>query len=432
MDNFRHLAKPSIATGPLPAPALPGAPLRAPEPPAAPAAPAPPKALTGEIKPPVTTPNNRQAADNMLNEKLPWETGPAPAKPEAPKAPPAVPKPAAQRPSFDAQVPGRPRMPERAQRDTRPLSTSALPDFLDDALRSINHNESASRALQTAHKGIAAALAAHLARPDTVCQVPGKSTCVAATVQKALARQNPELYSLIVSELVVLGSARLPNGAALSISKANLMWIDAQNLTPERKLNALVQAALMELGASGEGYMLAGDAFAATPGKAPGLSLDQARKLIETLLKAPVLDPRDLKAKWDGHYKAKGETPPSDPLATTPSRELVRKLLAGAEAGTFAVVRARDDEGALLRDRDGRPFLEEQEEDEESRRKHPPKKSHMVQIVAVDDAAGTVTYIDALGTQRTVEAASFARIMLMTTRSSELEGIGSSFGAAIA
>jgi hypothetical protein len=55
----------------------------------------------------------------------------------------------------------------------------------------------------------------------------------------------------------------------------------------------------------------------------------------------------------------------------------------------------------------------------------------MVQIVAVDDVAGTVTYIDALGTQRTVEAASFARIMLMTTRSSELEGIGSPFGAAI-
>jgi hypothetical protein len=233
-----------------------------------------------------------------------------------------------------------------------------------------------------------------------------------------------------VSELAVHGSVRLPSGAMVVLSRANLAWIEAQGFSPSQKLNAMVQAALMELGAPGQGYLLASDSFAAAPGKAPGMSLDQARKLIETLLKAPVLDPRDLKAKWDGHYQAAGQVPPSDPLTTTPSADLVRKLLEGAEAGTFAVVRARDAAGNVLRDLDGRPFVEEDEEDEE-RRRQAPKKTHMVQIVAVDDAAGTVTYIDALGTQRTIAAASFARIMLMTTRSNELEGIGSPLGAAI-
>lgn len=368
----------------------------------------------------------RQAASDMLNDVLPWETAEAPARPQ----PPAAPKPPAARPAFNPTAPAMPRLPDRPQRDTRPLSTTALPDFIGAAARAAEGAIGAGRSLKAGHPELAAALAAHLDRPDTVRQVPGKSTCVAATVQKTLARQNPELYSALVSGLVTDGSARLPNGATLAVSKANLNWIAAQGFTPEQKLNALMQAALMEAGAPGQGYLLASDGFSASPGKAPGLSLDQARKLIETLLKTPVLDPRELKAKWDGHFQAAGQIPPSDPLTTTPSPDLVRKLLEDAEAGTFAVVRARDAAGALLRDRDGRPFLEE-EEDEEARRAHPPKKTHMVQIVAVDDVAGTVTYIDALGTQRTVEAASFARIMLMTTRSSELEGIGSPFGAAI-
>lgn len=422
-----------MSTGPLSAAGTPAAAPKPSETPASPAAPAPAKALTNDLSAPNMGQQMREAADNLLNDKLPWEADATPKSPTAdfPKAPPAVPKLAAPRPTFDSKLPGQPRIPDRPQRDTRPLSTRALPDLIESVRLDHTDKLSAFKALQAGHKDLAAALAAHLARPDTVVQVPGTSTCVAATVQKTLARQNPELYKQLASELAMRGAAQLPNGVALAVSKANMAWIDQQGFSPEQKLNALVQAALMELGAPGEGYMLATDSFAGKPGKAPGLSLDQARKLIETLLKAPMLDPRDLKAKWDGHFLAAGQMPPTDPLTTTPSPELVRKLLGGAEAGTFAVVRARDNAGALLRDADGRPFLEEEEENEENRRKHPPKKTHMVQIVAVDDAAGTVTYIDALGTQRTVEAASFARIMLMTTRSSELEGIGSPLGAAI-
>jgi hypothetical protein len=425
-----------MSTGPLSAAGTPAAapkPPEAPAAPAAPAAPVPPKAPTGDMSAPNMGQQMRQAADNLLNDKLPWEADAKPKSPTAdfPKPPPAVPRPVANRPAFEAKLPAQPRIPDRPQRDTRPLSSRALPDLIESVRLDHTDKLGAFKALQTANKGLAAALAAHVARPDSVVQVPGTSTCVAATVQKTLARQNPELYKQIVSELAMRGVAQLPNGTTLAVSKANSAWIDSKGFSPEQKLNALVQSALMELGAPGDGYMLASDSFAAKPGKAPGLSLDQARKLIETLLKAPMLDPRDLKAKWDGHFLAAGQMPPTDPLTTTPSPELVRKLLGGAEAGTFAVVRARDNAGALLRDADGRPFLEEEEENEENRRKHPPKKTHMVQIVAVDDEAGTVTYIDALGTQRTVEAASFARIMLMTTRSSELEGIGSPLGAAI-
>jgi hypothetical protein len=425
LDNFRNISKPNLSTGPLSAPGSPGAAARQA---AQPAAPTPAQRITGDLsafRPGV----DRQAADNLLNEALPWEMD-APAAPEAPEAPPSLPKPKAAKPSFDAQMPAMPRIPTPPQRGTGQLANSALPEFSGALKRGTTDGLNAARLVEVTHPDIASALEAQLARPDVVAQVPGKSTCVAATVQKTLARQNPQLYALIVNELVGLGNAQLPNGASLTVSKANMAWINAQNFTPDQKLNALVQAALMELGAPGQAYLLASDSFGANPAKAAGLSLDQARKLIETLLKTPVLDPRDLKAKWDGHYQAKGEVPPADPLTTTPSPELVRELLEGAEAGNFAVVRARDNAGRLLRDHDGRPFLEEDENDE-SRRVQPPKKTHMVQIIAKDDVAGTVTYIDGLGAQRTVEAASFARILLMTSRTNELEGIGSPDGAAI-
>lgn len=405
MDGF-DFSKKRLPGATPPKPGAPNDLPAAPEKPVPPAPVAAPRRLTGDLsmfKPAAST---GASASATPTEAMPWEP-PAPAEGAAPSPP---------------QAPAPPQRP----------APQALPTPLAGVgpLRRTTSNLNTGKLLQTNHKPIADALAAQLQNPELISQVAGKGTCVAATVQKTLARQNPELYRQLASELVALGAGRLPMGGELKVSAINRNWIEAQGFSPADKLNALMQAALMELGAPGQGYVLASDSFTAQPAKPPGLSLDQARKLIETLLKTPMLDPRELKTKWDAHFEAAGELAPADPLASTPTPDLVRTLLEGAEAGTFAVVRARDNTGALLRGPDGRPLVDEDDEDKE-RRKRPPKQNHLVQIIAVDDQAGTVTYIDALGTQRTVEAASFAKILLMSTRSSELEGIGSPNGAAI-
>ena len=411
MDSFNLPPKPnppSVVPGSLAARTPASEPVKAPAPGSDAGAQAALRRLAGD-KSAVANPAGASTveAGQALYDALPWDAAEAQEAPEPPPPDHAPPQP------------------------VRRSALSALPGAAPGApARPLPGSPNPLAALEAKQPALAAAVADHLADPDTICQVPGKGTCVAATVQKALARQSPELYATMVQGLIT-GGVRLRGGQWLQASSANLSWIDAQGLTGKARVDALMQAALMELGAPGMGYSLADDRFNAQPTKLPGLSLDQARRLIEGLLKAPVLDPRDLKATWDEHHAALGLTPPRDPLDGELSAELARKLLERAEAGSFAVVRSRDNNGALLRDAAGRPLVEGlEDEEEEKRRKRPPKRSHMVQIIAVDEKENTVTYIDALGAQRTLPSTTFARIMVMTSRASELEGIGCPSGVA--
>jgi hypothetical protein len=85
------------------------------------------------------------------------------------------------------------------------------------------------------------------------------NTCVAADVQRAIAKMNPQKYFAFASELLTHGHATLPNGKKLVVSAENRKWIDHQKLSPNQHLNAYFQCGLMEYANGNARYDIALD-----------------------------------------------------------------------------------------------------------------------------------------------------------------------------
>lgn len=107
-------------------------------------------------------------------------------------------------------------------------------------------------------------------RPSEIRQLAGRDTCAAAEAQFEWADANPDEYTRVARELLERGEATIVrNGREIVLSvdggfgdRRNSAWIDAQDFSPMERLNATMQAALMNH-ASGHpespGYDLAAD-----------------------------------------------------------------------------------------------------------------------------------------------------------------------------
>jgi hypothetical protein len=164
-----------------------------------------------------------------------------------------------------------------------------------------------------------AALVHQIAEPGQILQVRD-NTCAAAGIQAAIAQANPALYATLALDLTMPPNrSTLPDGKVLQVSEANRAWIEAQNLTPEARINAYVQAALMDL-ANGEAeYRIDDDQSARTvsvpdwiPGfggdpftfLTQGLSILQAQQLTEVAGGVPIINPATFTGRNAGEHSA--------------------------------------------------------------------------------------------------------------------------------
>lgn len=239
---------------------------------------------------------------------------------------------------------------------------------------------------------------AQLARPEGTIIQAREHACVAATVQLAIARDNPAQYFQMATDLAASGEAKLPNGEVIRVSAKNLAWIDAQDLPPAERTNAIFQAALMDY-ASGGGYDMASDLVTTKEAEnvtstMHGLKPAQAQKLNEALLQVPTLEGPgffDRLLEKIGY----GSTPAE--AAAESLTDAMAAALEGGHGGVMVVV------SAGLEEIDLPPALKRFLPQEDWR----VPRFHMVLVKGVQD--GQVTYVDPTGQTRTESLADFSK-----------------------
>lgn len=142
---------------------------------------------------------------------------------------------------------------------------------------------------------VAQAVLQQISNPDDNVLQAKDNTCAAATAQKTLAETNPAAYFKLATDIITKGSTTLPNGDTVSLSSPNRTWIDAQGFTDSQKMDAMVQAALMDYADGSKArFDIASDRSTTLDGQEvyQGLGIGQAARLDDGLLSAPTLDPR--------------------------------------------------------------------------------------------------------------------------------------------
>jgi hypothetical protein len=239
---------------------------------------------------------------------------------------------------------------------------------------------------QGGDKNVASALLKQIADPDQNVWQARETTCVAATAQKAMIEKNPGEYFRVASDIIRHGEATLANGDKVTLSGANRTWIDNQNFTPEQKMDAMVQAALMDYGnGDGSDYNMAADLSQNNENfSMRGLNGWMSQRLTGAVLGCESIDPNDLGHEIDARAKAYGMNE-TDAIA-----DYVHGTLQDAKAkgqpGVFVSLQTDADgvEGPLSATR------------------------HMV-IVKGMDHDGNVTVADGNGPDRTMSKAEFAQ-----------------------
>jgi hypothetical protein len=165
-----------------------------------------------------------------------------------------------------------------------------------------------------ADPAVLAAITNQLADPSKIHQVRD-NTCAAAAIQEAIAAANPARYAELAAALSQPPhEAALPGGKQLKVSAANAAWIEGQQLSPEDKVNAYFQAALMDSGNGAAPYDISADASTTTfdvpwlddPIKfiTQGLNISQAQGLGDLMGNVPILDPTTLTGRNAGERQA--------------------------------------------------------------------------------------------------------------------------------
>jgi hypothetical protein len=161
---------------------------------------------------------------------------------------------------------------------------------------------------------VLAAVTHQLADPSTIHQVRD-NTCSAAAIQAAIAASNPARYAELATSLTRPPyEATLPNGKKLAVSEANRAWIEAQGFGPEDRVNAYMQAALMDYANGDAPYDIGADATTNTIDipflhdpiafVTQGLNITQARGLADALGNVPILDPTAVAGRNAGERNA--------------------------------------------------------------------------------------------------------------------------------
>jgi hypothetical protein len=260
----------------------------------------------------------------------------------------------------------------------------------------------------------AEAALAQIANPVGTIEQATEHACVAATIQLAIARDNPAQYFQMATALAATGAAKLPNGDTIQVSEKNLAWIDAQGLTGDARTNALFQAALMDYASDG-GYDMAEDLVTTKEEHMTtvmhGLRPAQARKLNEALLQTPVLDATDMLKRLAAAVLEGGSREGATVDALLAAVEEAKK---GGHGGVLVVVSAGNEIIELP------PGV---------RNMLPPEdrtvpRYHMVLVKDVKD--GQVTFVDPTGQTRTESLEDFAR--RICTDESVYVGAGGSYG----
>ena len=235
--------------------------------------------------------------------------------------------------------------------------------------------------------------------PNNEIKQCNANTCVAATAQKAMALNDPSLYFVTAADIVRGGTGNLPNGDVAIVSGANQATIADADLSPQQRVDAMMQSALMDYANGADAYDVATDRTIRADGSTyPGLKQADAAKLNQAALKAPTVDGAQLFVSFQtqanmaeealrtyGGYIDLGEygsyqMPPPPSLA-----DVVRNELYQATARNFPglFVAITSDAG----------------------------EAHMVMVRSADMSKDTVTYTDALGTDRTMPITQFANII---------------------
>lgn len=129
-------------------------------------------------------------------------------------------------------------------------------------------------------------------KPNARIKQISKFTCVPANVQRDIAKMNPQKYFVLTTSLALRGKAELPNGKVLEVSKENKNWIESSKMSPNSRINAYFQAALMDMADGAAKYN-------AKLGKSTGsnglsmeaLGIEQARSLWKSVGGTPAFDP---------------------------------------------------------------------------------------------------------------------------------------------
>lgn len=244
---------------------------------------------------------------------------------------------------------------------------------------------------------VAETLLAQVARPDDAIAQATNHTCVAATMQAAIARDNPAQYFQLATELADKGSMSLPGGQVVTLSERNRAHIEAQGLVGGAKLDAIFQAALMDFASDG-GFDMASDLVttqeAGGSSVLAGLKPAQARKLNEALLQMPVMDPGDLARQVLQAVINGGQI---GAITTDALLACLAEARKGDHGGVMVVVSA----GSLPVELP--PILRGMLPEDQRR----VPKFHMVLVKSVED--GMVSYLDPAGTTRQEPLADFVK-----------------------
>lgn len=140
-----------------------------------------------------------------------------------------------------------------------------------------------------------------IAHPDTINQV-NQNTCAGATLQKALAEQNPAKYFSVMTKLADKGHAKLPGGIELTVSKDARQDILKSGMGMAERMSSYFQAAATEYANGRASYDFSTDTSKVDKKgnqddeTFKGVFLSHARDLNQALLDAKTIDPAHLKA----------------------------------------------------------------------------------------------------------------------------------------
>lgn len=248
---------------------------------------------------------------------------------------------------------------------------------------------------------VAEAIVNQVAQPDTVLQA-NENTCTAATVQKAMAQDNPGAYVQVVSDLMTKGTTTLPNGQTMALSPENKAFLDAHPEMPiEQRINATFQAAAMDLGNAGDKYSLATDTShheeTGLSETYTGLSTDQAKTINEALLGCPSVEADGINAYMQkaiaDNKKAGGDKTCEDMAMEYVKAQFDAAKQDGAP-GVFVTMHA----GTEYDGPQGHMQMDE----------YRVNKYHEMMIKDIDDK-GNVTLLDAMGTETHMSKQDFYR-----------------------